>query len=248
MSKYCGGCGAEINENEKFCSKCGTKIDEIVFAENESKVIVNENSKSKTIKKVKSNKTNGNKKKNKKILILVICMISIILICSGVWLVYHLSQEHIDYVSEAKTTVITFFDKYSSKSGDANNYLTATSMDDTPITYEGYQGYCAEKINYEIIGATKSENDSELIIVTVKIENIDLKAILEKLDEKTYDNDEKIIESFYSLLQSNNLPTNTYQCDIKCKAYPAGMKILFDSELSNALLGGYSAYIVGNNN
>ncbi len=173
--------------------------------------------------------------------------IAILVIIVGL-IVSCFTQRSIDYIEVAKIVVSNFLDEYSSKSKNANNYLALTAMNDTPITYEGYQGYCAEKINYEIIGATKSENDSELIIVTVKIENVDLKAILDKLDEKTFENDEEIIESFYSMIQSNNAATNTYQCDIKCKAYPSGMKILFDSELSNALLGGYSAYIVENNN
>lgn len=120
-------------------------------------------------------------------------------------------------------------------------------MDNTPITYEGYQGYCAEKINYKIIDVSKVDSDSELIIVTVEIQNIDLTAVLNKLNEKSFDNDEEIIQHFYSLIQSDDAPTHTYQCDIKCKQYPTGMKILFDAELSNALLGGYSAFVAGNN-
>ena len=193
------------------------------------------------------NKTkNVDKKRNtKKICISLISVMLVVIIGFGAWLIYHFVANKPNIKLEAETTVVSFFDAYCSKNGDVNDYLIFTSMDNTPITYEGYQGYCAEKIKYKIVEV--SEIDDEIITVTVEIQNIDLNAVLNMLNEKTFDNDEKIIEHFYSLIQSSDVPTCKYQCQIKCKQYPTGMKILFDAELSNALLGGYSAYVAGNN-
>lgn len=216
----CTNCKHKISKVEKFCPNCGCEI------------------------KSKNTKSKVN---NKKTPIVFISIISIVLIGIGGWYVCHFIQKNVAVTSEAKITITSFFDAYCSKSGDANKYLTFTSMDDTPITYEGYQAYCAEKINYKILDVSKSNNDGELVTVRVEIQNIDLNAVLNKLNEKTFDNDEAVIEHFYSLIQSVDAPTHTYQCNIKCKQYQTGMKILYDAELSNALLGGYSAFIAGNN-
>lgn len=216
----CNNCKHKTSKAEKYCPNCGCEI------------------------KLKNNESRG---KNKKSLIVLISIILVVLIASGGWLTYYFVQKNINTTTEATTAITSFFDAYCSKSGDANNYLTFTSMDNIPITYEGYQGYCAEKINYKIIDVSKIDSDSDLITVTVEIQNIDLNSVLNKLNEKTFDSDEEIIEHFYSLIQSDDVPTHIYQCDIKCKQYPTGMKILFDAELSNALLGGYSAFVAGNN-
>lgn len=216
----CKNCKTKLKLNQKLCPECGYDIKQ---------------------------KDTLKKRNNKKMLITFISVFLIILIGGGIWLIYHLTHQSIDMTSEATTTITRFFDAYCSKSGDANNYLTFTSMDNTPITYDGYQGYCAEKIKYKILDVSKSNNDNKLLTVKVEIQNIDLNAVLNKLNEKTFNNDDEIMEYFYSLIQSVDAPTHTYQCDIKCKEYPTGMKILFDAELSNALLGGYSAYVAGNN-
>ena len=216
----CKNCKHKTSKTEKYCPNCGCEI---------------------------ITKSNENKRKNKKILIVLVSIFLVVFIACGGLLTYHFIQMNRDAKTEVTTTVTSFFDAYCSKSGDANNYLTFTSVDNTPITYEGYQGYCAEKISYKIIDVSKIDRDSELITVTVEIQNIDLNAVLNKLNEKSFDNDEEIIEYFYSLIQSADVPTHTYKCNINCKQYPTGMKILFDAELSNALLGGYSAFVVGNN-
>lgn len=216
----CKNCKTKLKSNQKLCPDCGDEI--------------------------RQNDT-LRKRNNKKVLITLISTFLIILIGVGGWFIYHFIHQSIDVTSEATSTITSFFDAYCSKSGDANIYLTSTSMDDTPITYKGYQGYCAEKIKYKILDVSKSNNDNELLTVKVEIQNIDLNVVLNKLNEKTFNNDDEIMEYFYSLIQSVDAPTHTYQCDIKCKEYPTGMKILFDAELSNALLGGYSAYVAGNN-
>lgn len=216
----CKYCGSKIKDGQLFCPKCSCEI------------------------KLESTKGKTN---NKKMIVGISIILILVLVGIGGWHVYHFVQKSADATTEAKTTITSFFDAYCSKSGDANNYLTFTSMDNTPITYDGYQGYCAEKIKYKILDVSKSNNDNELLTVKVEIQNIDLNAVLNKLNEKTFNNDDEIMEYFYSLIQSVDAPTHTYQCDIKCKEYPTGMKILFDAELSNALLGGYSAYVAGNN-
>ena len=214
----CKNCKHKTSKTEKYCPNCGCEI---------------------------ITKSTENKIKNKKILIVLVSIFLVVFIACGGLLTYHFIQMNRDTKTEVTTTVTSFFDAYCSKSGDANNYLTFTSVDNTPITYEGYQGYCAENINYKIIDVSKI--DSDLVTVTVEIQNIDLNSVLNELDKKTFGSDEEIIEHFYSLIQSDDVPTHIYQCDIKCKQYPTGMKILFDAELSNALLGGYSAFVAGNN-
>lgn len=192
-----------------------------------------------------------NEKKNKtKLKIVELLFILVILLACIIGGIIYFTQrddDQFDYI-EAKKVVSDFLEAYKTKDSSANTYISGTFADDEIVTYEGYQGCCAEKINYKIIDVSKGDSDSELITVTVEIQNLDLTTVLNKLNEKSFDNDEEIIEHFYSLIQSDDAPTYTYQCDIKCKQYPTGMKILFDAELSNALLGGYSAYVVGNDN
>lgn len=190
-------------------------------------------------------KQNDNISKNTKKLIAPMIILSVILIGVCVCVINYFSQKKINAVSEASTTVINFLDAYHLKSGDANNYLNYPSLFEDPINYEGYQGYCAEKISYKIIDAI--ENDRNFFTVSVEIQNIDLNAVLNELDEKNFNEDDDIVENFYSLLQSNDVPTRIYECDIVCKQYPTGMKIIFNAELSDALLGGYSSCVTGHN-
>ena len=37
MAKFCGNCGAKINDNAKVCSECGTPIDDIFQSSSEKK-------------------------------------------------------------------------------------------------------------------------------------------------------------------------------------------------------------------
>lgn len=213
----CPNCQHKIDKKIKYCPECDCKIKQ---------------------------EDTSRKRNSKKILIAITSVFLIILVGVSGWLIYYFTYQSNDVTTEATTTITRFFDAYCSKDGDANNYLTLTSIDNAPISYEGYQGYCAEKTSYKIIDLVK--NDSDMATATVEIKNIDLNSILNDLDKKTFNEDDEVIEYFYSLIQSADVPTRSYTCDVICKQYPTGMKILFNAELSNALLGGFSAYIVGN--
>lgn len=217
MGKFCGKCGQQLDKKTGLCIQCDQ--DKIKHKEKASK-----------------------KAKN----ISLFCIIVVLLACIIGGIIYF-TQRDDDKINctEAKTVVSDFLEAYKRKDSFANTYFSGTLSNNEMITYEGYQGYCAERISYKIIDTHK--NDSNTVTVTVEIENIDLATVLNNLTKTSFDNDEEIIDYFYSTIKSDDVPTKTYECNIKCKEYPTGMKILLDAELSNALLGGYSAYVAGNN-
>lgn len=209
------------------CPKCKSKINkDEKFCGNCGKEIISKNRKMQAI-------------------IACICCFAITLTSVVGCIIYQKVTDTKELEQEAINVVDDFLVAYKNKDENASQYLLNTSLIPSNVTYGEFQGYCAEKINYKIVDV--STNDSDFVVVNVEIENIDLDAVLNELNEKTFDNDEEIIKYFYSLIQSDDAPTCTYQCNIKCKKYPIGMKILFDAELSNALLGGYSAFVAGNN-
>ncbi len=208
------------------CSKCGNKI-----------------SKS---EKHCSNCGNVNKSRtSKKIMIILSCFILVVIAGIVGIFIYNSSKKENDIIIESTSTVTKFFEAYSSKNGEANSFLTYTSIGNTPITYEGYQRYCAEIIKYKIKDVKAT--DKETVTLTIDIENIDIASVLAELDKKTFTTDEEIMECFYLMLQEDDVPTKTYKCNVICKQYPTGVKILYNAELSNALLGGYNALVSGDN-
>lgn len=212
----CKNCNNKLKKNLKYCDNCGS---EIPVKSEKQKIILT--------------------------IIACVCCFALIVITLGGYLVYHEISETKKLEQEATKLVEEFLIAYTKQESNLNQYLlTTTSLISSDVNYGEYQSCCAERLDYKIINASK--NDSGIITVSVEIENIDFNAVMKKLDETNFSDDDDIVESFYSAIQSSDVPTKTYKCDVKCKKYPTGMKILFDGELSNALLGGYSAYVTGN--
>lgn len=206
-------------------------------------------SKNETFNKNATNADSSSKKSKKLLITLVSVGIAILLGVSG-WFVFgYLAEEDtttsaINTTTEdAKKIVSEFLNAYRAKDGEVGDFLMVTSVSDTSFSYNGYQKLCAEKLDYRIIDAAKSISDTETVLVSVEVENYDLETILNMVEKKALTTDDEILEYFYSIVESINAPTKTYYCNIKCRKFPSGIKIMLDAELSNALLGGYSAYI-----
>ncbi len=181
--------------------------------------------------------------KKTKVIIACVCCVAMILAIFGGYLIYQNTSGKKVLRKEAINLVDDFLTAYKNEEEDMTKYLSAASLNSEALKYSRYQSFCTFNMSYKILGA--SVND-ETVIVTVEIENIDLNGILKQLDEKNFRSDEETIEYFYQLIQDDDAPMHTYKCEIKCRQYPTRMKIMFDGELSNALLGGYSAYVTGN--
>lgn len=175
-------------------------------------------------------------KKSLKYIVIVVC---IILIFTVLVFVLYPDNNNKDSYGVAETTVMGFLDSYKMMDGNANSYLSNALFNDTQFTYEGYQKYCAERIEYKITGVKTYEDEH---VVSVEINNIDLYSVLNMLNEQNL-NEEDMLKRFYQILDEEDVPMKLYCCDIVCKDYPTGMKILLDAQLSNALTGGFSSIV-----
>ncbi len=177
------------------------------------------------------------------VIIACVCCVAVIIASLGGYLIYQTTSGEKALKEEAINIVDAFLNAYKNEEDDMTKYLSAASLNSATFKNSRYQSFCAHRINHKIVDATVNDG---IVIVTVEIENIDLNGLLNQLNEKNFDSDEETIEYFYSLFQASDAPMMTYKCEVTCKEYPTGMKILCDGELSNALLGGYSAYVTGN--
>lgn len=143
---------------------------------------------------------------------------------------------------DAVSTVRQFLEAYTAKDTAALQYLTINAMDNSAITFEGYQGICASRMTYDIV--EQNVVDETTVAVTVNIENIDILAVLKNLEKENLVDEQQILSRFDEMLTAEDVPVKTYSCNVVCKQYEMVMKIRYDANLSNALLGGLSETVM----
>lgn len=140
---------------------------------------------------------------------------------------------------QCKEQVTKFLNAYQQQDVMCGKYLVKKGVD-TEIKFEGFQSILAESVTFEIKSA-KVNDDS--VTVNVVIKNVDFGKVFESLAKS---NDVKmettadVIVELTKRLQDKNAPTREFEVPIKLDEKH---KIQMTSELSNALLGGYTQYI-----
>ena len=108
------------------------------------------------------------------------------------------------------------------------------------MVFEGFQAILAEPIKFEIKSV---EVNKDYNIVNVVITNVDFGVVFEGLvnsDDLHIDTTEEIMDELEKRLQAKDAPMHEYEIAVKLDKE---QKIEMTSELSNALLGGYTQYI-----
>lgn len=138
-----------------------------------------------------------------------------------------------------KEQVTEFLNAYQQQNGMCGEYLTNTG-DDAEVKFEGFQAILAEPITFKIKSVKVEDNNAA---VNVVIENVDFGKVFENLvksNDVKMETTEDIIAELTKLLEDKNAPVREFEVSVKLdKDY----KIEMTSELSNALLGGYTQYI-----
>lgn len=140
---------------------------------------------------------------------------------------------------QCKEQVTKFLKAYQQQDVTCGEYLTKTG-EDTEIKFEGFQSILAESVTFEI--KSVKVNDSNAT-VNVVIKNVDFGKVFESLANSTdvnMETTEDVIVELTKRLKDKNAPDREFEVPIKLdKKY----KIQMTSELSNALLGGYTQYV-----
>lgn len=208
MANFCGKCGAQINNNEKFCSECGTKI-ELTIPNNENhpqSVELTANSENCDIKK---NEKPKNKRKKVK-LILTAILIAIVAIAIFLTVFFFTSPAYKVYKNMDS-------ESYSTALADYNNDVNGNFIQELlmGITMKDYDQKVVEyftngKFDYESAVYALETLDRmgfEGMIVRIdEITNIrDANTALEK-GNKYYENGdyENAIKEYSKISETNN--------------------------------------------
>lgn len=167
------------------------------------------------------------KKKNKKYLVYIVLAAMMLSGCVG--------KEK----EKCKEQVAKFLNAYQQQDATCGKYLTKTGGD-TEIKFEGFQSILAESLTFEIKSVKVDNNNA---VVNVIIKNIDFGKVFENLaksNDVKMDTTEDVITELTKRLKDKNAPVREFEVPIKLDKKH---KIQMTSELSNALLGGYTQYI-----
>ncbi len=183
-------------------------------------------------------KGNSNKKALKiAALVTAICAVVAIVI---VLIVIFIPNKKSPLCEQAEELTAKFFDAYISEEETAIDYLSVSFMEEGN-EYGEYQSACAKKLTYKIIEST--EIDEKTCKVTLEVKNISIVKVLEELEKADLTDEEEIIDEFNDLIEDAEADT-VYKFDVLCKEYPTGMKILLNEQMSDAMLGGLSSYVL----
>lgn len=139
---------------------------------------------------------------------------------------------------QCKENVAAFLDSYQQKDSSCGEYLLGDE-EDSDVEFNGFQSILAEPIKYEI-NSVEINDDNNIVNVTVT--NVDFGKVVEELvnDTSLTNSSDSILAELEKRLSSDDAPTKEFEVPIRLnKEY----KIEMTSELSNALLGGYTEYI-----
>lgn len=140
---------------------------------------------------------------------------------------------------QCKEQVTAFLTAYQAKDVTSGKYLLDNGGGEI-MEFEGFQAILAEPIKFEIKSA---EVDKDYNIVDVVITNVDFGLVFEGLvnsDDLYIDTTEEIIDELEKRLKAKDAPMHEFEISVKLDKE---QKIEMTSELSNALLGGYTQYI-----
>lgn len=140
---------------------------------------------------------------------------------------------------QCEKLVINFLNAYQQQEITCGEYLAQTG-DDTEIKFEGFQSILAESITFEI-ESIKVKGDNSTVNVIIK--NVDFGAVFDSLansNDAKMETTEDVIAELTKRLKDKNAPVREFEVPIKLDKKH---KIQMTSELSNALLGGYTQYI-----
>lgn len=166
-------------------------------------------------------------KKSKKYIIAIILGFCLLSSCSS------------EDAKQSKENVLAFLTAYQAQDETCGQYL-AGNEENTNVKFEGFQSILAEPIKFEI---NSVKEEKEYTIVNVNITNVDFGKVFEELansDELQIDTTENIAAELKTRLQAEEAPVIEFEVPIKLNKEN---KIEMTSELSNALLGGYTQYI-----
>lgn len=139
---------------------------------------------------------------------------------------------------QCKENVSAFLESYQAKDETCGKYLLENE-EETNVEFEGFQAVLAEPITFEIKSV---ETNKEYNVVNVVITNVDFKVVFEELvnDDLEIVSKENIALELEKRLQADDAPMREFEVPVKLNEE---QKIEMTSELSNALLGGYTQYI-----
>lgn len=140
---------------------------------------------------------------------------------------------------QCKENTEAFLQSYQSLDETCGEYLSKNENEEK-IEFEGFQAFLAKQITYKINSVDVNEENRT---VEVEITNIDFKKIIEEfINKKTLNiaSAEEFKNELVKKIQSKDAPKRKFNIVIKLDD---DCKIIMTSELSNALLGGYTQYI-----
>ena len=140
---------------------------------------------------------------------------------------------------QCRENVEAFLQSYQSLDETCSEYLSKNENEEK-TKFEGFQAFLAKQITYKINSVDVNEKNRT---VEVKITNIDFKKIIEEfINKKTLNiaSAEEFKNELIKKIQSKDAPKRKFNIVIKLDD---DCKIIMTSELSNALLGGYTQYI-----
>ena len=140
---------------------------------------------------------------------------------------------------QCQEKVKAFLMAYQKKDVTCGKYLAGNKEDET-VQFRGFQAILAESIEFKIESAKKHEDYN---IVNVVITNVDFGRVYDGLvsnGDLQVDTTEDIIIELEKRLQKEDAPMREFEVEI---IMDKEEKIEMTSELSNALLGGYTQYI-----
>lgn len=140
---------------------------------------------------------------------------------------------------QCEEQITKFLTAYQAQDAVCGEYLTGNE-DDTAVNFEGFQSILAENITFEIDSVDVEE---DYYVVTAIIENVDFGTVVENLansNDLNIETTEDILQELEKRLQAEDAPKREFEVPIRLNNE---MKIEMTSELSNALLGGYTEYI-----
>lgn len=139
---------------------------------------------------------------------------------------------------QSEETVSAFISAYQAQDPTCGEYLVGNEEGEA-VTFEGFQSILAAPLSFEI-KSVDSEEDS--YTVNVVITNVDFGATLESMEEDSFEpaSSEELLRELENRLQAEDAATRSFEVSVPVTQ---DQKIEMTSQLSNALLGGYTEYI-----
>lgn len=159
----------------------------------------------------------------------------IVLIILNVCVLYGCSSKEEE---QCKDVVTAFLTAYQLRDESCGKYLSLNNEDET-VDFEGFQSILAESLEFKIVSVELSDDYN---IVNVIISNVDFGKVVDELVNNEADNlaSDDILRELEKKLQVQDAPLREFEVPVKLNEE---QKIEMTSELSNALLGGYTQYI-----